>query len=446
MRQKHKKMLLGIFLLALVLFTVGGVLEKQKMNTGEVHEREEAVDAKIPEQKNQTEETEDSDTEEKEYNEDIMEELEQTEEEISEKENASDVEDVPDKVSSTLEKTLQGMTLEEKVAQMFFITPEALTGYATVTATGAASKSAFDRYPVGGLVYFAQNLQNPEQTKEMLSGISSYALETKGYPVFLGVDEEGGRVARIGRNAAFQVEKVEAMGVLAQKQDKKIIYQAGLTIGSYLSELGFNVDFAPDTDVLTNADNQVIGDRSFGTDPEQVAELAWAYRDGLHEAGILSAYKHFPGHGGTIEDSHTGYAFSYKTLEELQKSELVPFRSGSEKGIDFVMVSHISTPNVTGDNTPASVSKYWITDILRDDMGYDGIIITDAMAMGAITANYSSADATVLAVQAGCDMILMPQDFAVSYEALLEAVRDGEISETRIEESVGRILRAKLKD
>lgn len=337
------------------------------------------------------------------------------------------------------------MTTEEKVAQMFFITPELLTGAENVTAMGDVTKAALDRYPVGGIVYFAKNLQTPEQTKSMLQGVQEYALQTQGLPLFLGVDEEGGRVLRVGSNSTFGVVKTEAMGVLAGQQDTEVIRTAAGAIGTYLYDLGFNVDFAPDADVITNESNQVIGDRSFGSDPHVVADMAWAYSEGLHQHGILACYKHFPGHGGTVEDSHTGYAYSYKTIEELKEIELVPFQSGCEKGIDFIMVSHVSTPNVTGSNVPATLSKQLVTDLLREEMGFQGIIITDSMNMGAVSEHYSPQDAAVMAVQAGCDMLLMSDYFEPSYNAVLDAVADGRISEEEIDASVLRIIEAKLK-
>ena len=339
---------------------------------------------------------------------------------------------------------LSQMTIEEKVAQMFFITPEQLTGADNVTATGDATKAALDRYPVGGLVYFAKNLQTPEQTRSMLQGAQDYVMQTRGLPLFIGVDEEGGRVLRVGSNSAFGVEKIQAMGVLAEQNDTEVIHTAASTIGTYLSDLGFNVDFAPDTDVITNEANQVIGDRSFGSDPDVVADMAWAYRKGLHEHGILACYKHFPGHGGTVEDSHNGYAYSYKTLEELKEIELVPFQSGCDRGIDFIMVSHVSTPNITGSDIPATLSRQIVTDLLRQEMGYQGIIITDSLNMGAVSEHYSPQEAAVMAVQAGCDMLLMSDYFELSYNAVLDAVADGRIREEDIDASVSRIIEAKL--
>ena len=337
------------------------------------------------------------------------------------------------------------MTIEEKVAQMFFITPELLTGTELVTAAGDVTTNAFDRYPVGGLVYFAKNLETPDQTRDMLRDVQEYALQTQEFPVFLGVDEEGGRVLRIASNSVFGVPKTEAMGVLAAQKDTQVIRDAADTIGVYLSDLGFNVNFAPDADVLTNESNQAIGDRSFGSDPHIVADMAWAYTEGLHQHGILACYKHFPGHGGTVEDTHAGYAYSYKTIGELKETELVPFQSGCDRGIDFIMVSHVSIPNVTGGDIPATLSGELVTDLLRQEMGFQGIIITDSMSMGAVSEHYSPGEAAVMAVQAGCDMLLMADHFEPSYNAVLDAVADGEIAEEEIDAYVLRIIEAKLR-
>lgn len=337
------------------------------------------------------------------------------------------------------------MTVEQKVAQMFFVTPEQLTGGGTVTAAGDDMRAALDRYPVGGIVFFAKNLQNPEQTKDMLKILQEHVMQSQAVPVFLGVDEEGGRVLRVGSNSAFGVERIRAMGMLAVQQDTEVVYDAAAAIGAYLSDLGFNVDFAPDADVITNEANQVIGDRSFGSDPEVVSDMAWAYTEGLHEHGILACYKHFPGHGGTVEDSHSGYAYSYKTLEELGETELVPFQDGCDKGIEFVMVSHVSAPNVTGSDVPATLSEELVTGLLREGMGYQGIIITDSMNMGAVSEHYTPQDAAVMAVQAGCDMLLMSDYFEPSYNAVLDAVADGRIPMEDIDASVIRIVETKIK-
>lgn len=340
---------------------------------------------------------------------------------------------------------LESMTLEEKVCQLFMITPEALTGVGTVVQAGTSTKNAIDQYPVGGLIYFSQNLQDPGQTRTMLANTQQYAKERTGFPIFLSVDEEGGQVARVGSNPAFGVEKIGNMSDVGSRGDTQEAYEVGSTIGAYLSDLGFNMDAAPDTDVLTNPDNQVVKYRSFSSDPQLVTEMAASELRGLNEQGIIGMYKHFPGHGGTTDDSHEGYAYVDDTLEELKSGAFVPFQDGIDNGIQVIMVSHISCPNVTGDNTPATLSKMMITDILRNDMGFDGMVITDAMNMGAITAQYSSSEAAVAALNAGVDMLLMPEDFQSAYQGVLGAVKDGTVSEERIDESVRRILELKLE-
>ena len=350
-----------------------------------------------------------------------------------------------DPVEEQAAQLVSQMTLEDKIAQMFVITPNALTGYASgVTAAGDTTKEAYQSRPVGGIVYMADNLTDPEQTTTMLSNMQEIARERTGLPVFLCVDEEGGSVARIAGNDAFGVTDVGNMSDIGASGDVQNAYNAGSTIGSYLAALGFNVDFAPVADVLTNPDNQVIGQRSFGSDAQTVAGMVTSELQGLSAAGVYGMVKHFPGHGGTSGDSHDGAVSTDKTLEELMAEELVPFQSAIDGGVNFVMVGHISAPNVTGDNAPATLSKVLITDVLRGQMGYNGIVITDAMNMEAVAGFYNSDKAAVLAVTAGADMILMPADYNTAYTGILNAVNDGTITEERINESVTRIVKAKL--
>lgn len=349
--------------------------------------------------------------------------------------------DLEDRIAEYLDR----MTIEEKVAQMFFVLPESLTGTELVTAAGETTRQSFDEIPVGGIVYMARNLESAYQVKEMLSNLQTFSQERIGLPVFTGVDEEGGTVTRIGGRDNFDVPDVGDMRDVGSTGDTNLAYETGTTLGTYLKDLGFNVDFAPDADVLSNPDNQVVWYRSFGSDPELVAAMAAAELQGLQEQGVLGCYKHFPGHGATAGDTHAGYAYTDKTLEELSACELVPFQRGIEEGVSMIMAGHISAPSVTGDNTPASLSSVMIDDILRGQMGYDGIVITDAMNMGAVTQSCSSAEAAVRSILAGADMILMPQDFYSAYEGVLVAVEDQTISEERIDQSVERILRVKLQ-
>lgn len=358
--------------------------------------------------------------------------------------DAGDLPDSEEKADKEIEACLEQMSLEEKAAQLFIITPESLVGISNVTAASETTKEAFGQYPVGGFVYFENNLLSGEQVKEMLSNVQKYSMEHVNLPVFTCVDEEGGSVTRISGTGKFDVPDIENMSAIGLTKDIEAAYDAGGKIGNYLHELGFNVDFAPVADVLSNEKNTVVGRRSFGSDPDLVADMSMAVCEGLRENGVYAVLKHFPGHGATEEDSHKGYAYTEKSLEELQENELIPFQRGIDSDVSFIMAGHISLPNVTGDDTPASLSEIMIDQILRETMGYDGIVVTDAMNMGAIAQHFSASEAAVRALLAGADMILMPQDFYAAYQGVLEAVKRGDLSEERIDESVRRILDVKL--
>ena len=344
-----------------------------------------------------------------------------------------------------IDKLLNSMTLEEKIAQLFFITPEALTGVATVTEAGDLTEECYKQYPVGGIIYFRENIESRQQLSSMLRRMQEISTERIGLPAFLGTDEEGGRVTRIYGSSITDIPYVGSMYSVGTSGDLQAAYEAGNTLGCYLKELGFNVDFAPVADIFTNEENTVIGDRAFGNNVETVSEMVPACVKGLQDAGIEATLKHFPGHGDTTEDSHSGYANSYKNLDELRECELKPFQAGIKADVSLVMVGHISLPDVLDSQTPASLSSEIVQNLLRDELDFKGVIITDALNMGAISQNYTSADAAISAVKAGVDMLLMPLDFRAAYEALINAVQEGEISEQRINESVRRIIRIKEK-
>lgn len=348
-------------------------------------------------------------------------------------------------LSEKVEQKISEMTVEEKVAQLFMITPEALTGYSSVTAASTVTEEALRECPVGGLIMFSGNIVDPKQLTEMTGNLQSYSLEISGMPMFLAVDEEGGSVARIAKNSNFDVEKITDMREIGATKDCSQAYEAGRQIGSYLKEYGFNLDLAPVADVITNPQNQLLKDRSFGGDATMVSEMDQAFLQGLHENEVYGCLKHFPGHGGTSGDTHDGYAYTDRTLEELKSEELVPFQEGIDNGISFIMVAHITASGITDDHTPASLSSEIITELLRNQMGYDGIVITDALNMSAITNEYDSAAAAVKAIQAGADIVLMPQNFEKAYQGVLDAVASGTISEERLNESIKRILRIKLE-
>ncbi|RGY96861.1 glycoside hydrolase family 3 protein [Clostridium sp. AM58-1XD] len=338
---------------------------------------------------------------------------------------------------------LDSMSLEEKAAQIFMITPEALTGYTQVTQAGEASRTALEKYPVGGLIYFSSNLESPEQLKEMTGKIQEYSREITGLPLFLAIDEEGGKVARIANHEGFSVRVFDSMARIGESGDENAALEVGRTIGGYLSDYGFNMDFAPNADVLTNPNNQVIGSRSFGADPAVVTAMAKKVAQGLREQGVIPVYKHFPGHGATQGDTHDGFAYTDKTLDELKSAELVPFQDAASQNAECIMAAHIAAPSVTGDETPSSLSEKMITGVLRDELEFKGLVITDALNMGAIKNSCSSGEAAVKAVQAGADILLMPDDFEEAYGAVIQAVKDGTIKEERLNRSVQRILDVK---
>ena len=328
------------------------------------------------------------------------------------------------------------MTTEEKVWQLFITTPEGLTGVTTATQAGETTRAALAERPVGGICYFAANLVDRTQTMAMLDNTQSYAKT----PLFLGVDEEGGRVSRAGSNEAMGVTHFEAAATYGARADMAEVYQVGSTLASELSALGFNVDFAPVADVVTNPNNTEIGDRSYSDDPQVAAAMVSAMVDGLQRGGMVSCLKHFPGHGSTETDSHQGKSVSNRTVEELESCEWIPFQAGIDKGAAMVMVSHLTNENLS--DLPADLSPE-VIGYLRDELGFDGLIVTDSHQMGAITDYYTSGEAAVLALKAGVDMVLMPMDLRDAFDGVMDALEDGTLTQARIDESVLRILAVK---
>ena len=400
-------------------------------------------------------------------------------------------------VEDLIKKHVGTMSIEDKVSGLFIITPEALTGVSPVTEAGETTKEAIESLPVAGLIYFAGNIESREQLVRMLANtaqwggvnlgvettdkntvrhdpsgepesaaagestaaeaaVEAYAEdadgtdqeEASGYtihiPLFLAADEGGGLVSRIA-DSSIEVPYVGPMADIGASGDPEAAFEAGNTIGGYLHELGFNLDFAPDADVLIDPGNQTIGDRSFGTDPALCGQMVGRYVDGLHQNGIASCIKHFPGLGDTETDTHTGGAWSSRTLEDYQGAEFLSFLGGINAGTDMIMISHLSNTELTGSDLPASLNKTLITDILRSGLGYEGVIITDSFQMGAVTERFDSAEAAVTAIEAGADLVLMPMDFRSARQGILDAVAAGRISEERIDQSLCRILLTRYK-
>jgi len=337
-----------------------------------------------------------------------------------------------------LDILLESMTLREKVGQLFITRAEQLLpDSGAITEVTPELEAALAEYPLGGIILFADNVVKPEQLLALNQGLS----EVSGVPLFIAVDEEGGLVARLAGNWTFHLPRYKSAMDVGSSGDPADALEMGRTIGGYLAEYGFNLDFAPVADVHTNPKNPVIGTRAFSTDPAVAAQMVAAFADGLEENGIIATFKHFPGHGDTAEDSHSGLAVVSKTAEELEACEFLPFREATSR--DMVMVAHVALPDVTGDMTPATLSRAIVTDILKNQLGFEGLVITDAMEMGAIVETYGSGTAAVSALQAGCHIILIPENLPEAFDAVLAALENGELTVEWLDETVRKILEFK---
>ena len=350
-----------------------------------------------------------------------------------------------------VEEQLKNMTLREKVGQMFYVRLESLdpsiewTTYddlaqLKILEVTENMKEVNKQYPVGGIILYAWNINNETQLAQIISQVRAL----NGNPL-LCIDEEGGRVSRIANNPNFNLKKYESMESIGNTGDPQNAYECGNTIGTYLKRYGFDIDFAPVADVNTNPENVVIGPRAFSGDPAVAAPMVTSYLQGLKDAGITGCIKHFPGHGDTKSDTHYGYAQTLKTWDEMKTCEMVTFKAGIEWGCQLIMTAHIGAPNVTGSDIPSTMSPVILQDKLRGELGYQNIIITDGMEMGAITQQYTSAEAAVGSIQAGVDIVLGPRYFTEAFDAVMAAVKNGTISEERINQSVRRILKLRKK-
>ena len=338
--------------------------------------------------------------------------------------------------SDIVEKTLADMSLRDKVCQMMFVRPESITGIDVVTAAGDTTKSALEQYPVGGIVYFAQNMESKDQVKEMIDNSHSYSK----VGLFISTDEEGGMVNRLMNTVGTTY--IDSMYNYKDEGIQKA-HDNAYTIASDMAALGFNMDFAPVADVWSNPDNTVIGERAYSDDYSQAAELVGSAVKGFEDGDIMCTLKHFPGHGDTAEDSHYSSAYVRRTKDEIMADEMQPFTAGIDAGAEFVMVGHLIVPDI--DELPATLSYKITTEMLRNEMHFDGIAITDSLAMSSIADNYGVGESAVMSIKAGIDMLLDPTDIDTAIDAVVQAVESGDITEDRIDESVRRILTLKEK-
>ncbi|MGN1411948.1 MAG: glycoside hydrolase family 3 protein [Oscillospiraceae bacterium] len=354
---------------------------------------------------------------------------------------------IEDTIETKVQSILDNMSLEEKIYQMFIVTPEDLADVDAVTQVDETTKSYLESYPVGGIIYFAYNLESDTQTKEMLSTTQQYMKDINGIGLFMCVDEEGGKIARVSSTlGTTQLQPMEYYGENANPEEA---YNIGVTLATDISQFGFNVDFAPVSDVDLNINNGLheFG-RCFSSNPQTVALMTENVVKGIQDNNVGACIKHFPGLGSTDADTHDGSVFVERTKEQFQSVDFIPIKSGIDAGVDFVMVSHMTIENLS-DGLPCDLSKTIVTDWLRNELNFNGIAITDSHQMGAISSStsedYSNGKASVMAIKSGIDIVLMPEDLNQSFEAVYQSVVDGEIPESRIDESVTRILLEKEK-
>lgn len=345
-------------------------------------------------------------------------------------------EPTPEPTPSRAEVILEGMSLTDKICQLMIVRPEALTGVSPVTVAGETTKAALEQYPVGGFIYTLDNLVTVEQTVAMIDNAQSMS----DIPLFISADEEGGNVGRL----MYKLGTTWVNAMYSYKdQGTQVAHDNAYTIGSDMAACRFNTDFAPVADVWTNPNNTVIGDRAYSDDYDQAAELVAAAVRGFHDAGMICSVKHFPGHGDTDTDTHTGGAVVNKTVDELMAGELKPFISGIEAGADMVMIGHMTVTALDSEH-PASLSREVVTGLLREQLGYDGVVITDSLDMGALSA-WAEGERCVLALEAGVDILLGVSDIPGAVAAIASAVESGRLSEADIDASVLRVLELKTQ-
>ena len=330
-------------------------------------------------------------------------------------------------VDEKVEYRMKHMTLDEKIAQMLVL-------YYMNDTVDSNLESVLAEVKPGGFIVMKENITTYDQTKKFVDDIT----KDSEIPMIISIDQEGGSVQRLKEISDIEVTNIPNMYDLGATGNLELAYQVGKVMAEELRTIGVNVTYAPVLDVYSNPLNTVIGKRSFSSDPQVVTDMGIQLAKGLEENGVIATYKHFPGHGDTVDDSHVKLPVVQKNYDELSSLELIPFKNAISSGAKIMMVGHISLPNVTGDNTPASLSKEIVTDTLKQKLNYQGLVITDALNMGALTKNYSKEEIYTQAIEAGVDLLLMPS----GSKQAIEIIRKN-ISEERINESVEKILKFK---
>lgn len=336
------------------------------------------------------------------------------------------------------------MSIEEKAAQLFIVTPEQMIGVDdAIQVADEAFHEGLAARPVCGFNFFEGNVVDAAQTATFIAQIKEIVAGLGAIPPFCCVDEEGGTVQRIGGRSDFGLPFAPNAVDIGATGDVAVAAQTARNVGAVLRELGFDVDFAPSCDIAASEESDMHL-RSFGATAELVSQMAVAQIEAFASEGVLACAKHFPGIGEPELDSHTSTIVSERTRDELAE-QLVPFEAAIAAGVPLVMVGHIALPQVTGSMCPASISSDIVQGILRDELGYDGVVTTDSLGMGALLEFCEPADVAVAAIEAGCDIALMPPDFSAAYDGLVAAINEERIPIERVDQSLVRILELKLK-
>jgi len=331
-------------------------------------------------------------------------------------------------------KTLENMTIDEKIGQM-------ITIYYSAPSMDSTLKKAIEEVKPGGFILFSENMSSYDGTLKLIKDIKSLS----SIPMFISIDQEGGIVQRLLSIKGVEVSNIPSMYEVGLKDDEELTYEVGKLIAEELRVFGINMDYAPVIDVYSNQDNKVIGKRAFGTTPEIVSKHGLKLAKSLEDNGVIPVFKHFPGHGNTATDSHLDLPVVTKTKEELMSFDLIPFKDAIANNASVIMIGHLAVPSITGDNTPASLSKILITDFLKKELGYKGLVVTDALNMGALTNYYSKEEICGKAVEAGVDVLLMPTSSRICLKSVKDALNNKKITESQINESVRKILTIKYE-
>ncbi len=334
------------------------------------------------------------------------------------------------------EDEISSLSVEEKVGQMLMVS---IPG----KSINKAASDIIDDIRPGGVILFGYNVSSMEGVKQYIKDLQNQSAAAKSLPLFVSMDQEGGRVVRL-KDGVTQFPGNMAAGVSG---DAELVYSWGRILGTELGMCGVNMNLAPDVDVNNNPANPVINTRSFGSDPVLVSKLGAAYIRGLQESGCAAVAKHFPGHGDTDTDSHRSLPVVRHRMERLEQVELMPFRKAVESGVDCVMTAHIAFPEIVGSMDSATISPFFLTEVLRKRMNFRGIVMTDDMEMNAVSKRIDIGEAAMRSVEAGADIVLISsygKNIRKIRDALMNAYRAGRLTEMRINESVKRVMSLKL--